>query len=210
VVALVFVVTASTIPASADGVGNKIIGDSIIHAGQEYTFTIAGYNQDSPGRYNGEQKYIPHYTYAFIHSATNTKSYEYWYKAMSIPIYTHSITPTKPGVIEILTDFDLEIYSYDDGTGWWLPDDNWTSDTVTKKVQVQGKVKFNANKGKVKIKSKWYTYGKKYGKLPKPTRKGYKFLGWYTKKSGGKKVKSSTIYQATKATISIYAHWKKK
>lgn len=51
---------------------------------------------------------------------------------------------------------------------------------------------------------KSYKTGKKYKKLPTPTKKGYKFLGWYTKKKGGKKVTGKS--KANKSQI-IYAHW---
>ena len=51
------------------------------------------------------------------------------------------------------------------------------------------------------------TYGEKIGKLPTPTLNGYKFLGWYTKKEGGKKVDASTIYASSFART-YYAHWK--
>lgn len=47
--------------------------------------------------------------------------------------------------------------------------------------------------------------GKKYGKLPTVTRKGYRFLGWYTKKKGGKKVTAKT--KAKKNQV-LYAQWK--
>jgi uncharacterized repeat protein (TIGR02543 family) len=44
------------------------------------------------------------------------------------------------------------------------------------------------------------------GALPNAVRKGYKFLGWYTKKSGGKKITKST---KIKKNTTYYAHWKK-
>jgi uncharacterized repeat protein (TIGR02543 family) len=73
-------------------------------------------------------------------------------------------------------------------------------------------VKFNVNKGK-KLKkaksSKKVAYAAKYGKLPTPARKGYKFAGWYTKKSGGKKITARSKV-AIKKTTTLYAHWKKK
>jgi uncharacterized repeat protein (TIGR02543 family) len=47
------------------------------------------------------------------------------------------------------------------------------------------------------------------GKLPKPKRTGYIFKGWYTKKTGGKKVSASTLYRITK-NLTLYAHWKKQ
>ncbi|MDR3225600.1 MAG: InlB B-repeat-containing protein [Clostridiales Family XIII bacterium] len=72
-------------------------------------------------------------------------------------------------------------------------------------------VKFNVNKGKKlskKLAAKKVKFGAKLGKLPAPTRPKYHFLGWYTKKSGGKKVTKST--KLSKAgTLTLYAHWKK-
>jgi uncharacterized repeat protein (TIGR02543 family) len=81
---------------------------------------------------------------------------------------------------------------------------HWTAKTST--------VKFNVNKGK-KLSStkakKTVTYAKKYGKLPTPTRIGYKFKGWYTDKYLGTKIKASSKVKITKTTT-LYAHWKKK
>lgn len=42
--------------------------------------------------------------------------------------------------------------------------------------------------------------------LPKPTRSGYSFLGWYTAASGGNKVSDGGSYTPT-ANITLYAHW---
>lgn len=74
--------------------------------------------------------------------------------------------------------------------------------TVSKKV----KVTFNANGGTVNKKSKTVIAKSKIGKLPTPVRKGYTFNGWYTAKTGGKKVSTST--KITKKQT-LYAHWKK-
>lgn len=68
------------------------------------------------------------------------------------------------------------------------------------------KVKFNANKGKVSQKTKNVKIFNKYGKLPKPTRYGYRFKGWYTKKTGGKKVTAKTYTKYYK-NHTLYAHW---
>jgi uncharacterized repeat protein (TIGR02543 family) len=102
---------------------------------------------------------------------------------------------------------DLSIVVAEDGTPA-LPvvPDSKPSDTKAQKY----KVKFNANGGKLsKAKSKAVTKGKKYGKLPKPTRKGYNFKGWYTKKNGGKRVTANTVVGLTKNTT-LYARWAKK
>ncbi len=70
-------------------------------------------------------------------------------------------------------------------------------------------VKFNANGGSVSTASMKVTYGKKIGKLPKATKTGYKFTGWYTKKKNGKKVKASTVVK-TASNQTLYAGWKKE
>ena len=72
------------------------------------------------------------------------------------------------------------------------------------------KVTFNVNGGKALSKAKKtksITAGKKVGTLPKVTRKGYTFKGWYTKKSGGKKISKNT--QIKKKTT-YYARWTAK
>ena len=66
------------------------------------------------------------------------------------------------------------------------------------------KVTFNANGGTVKTKAKMVNNKAKIGKLPTPTRKGYIFQGWYTKKSGGTKITSNRII---KEKSTFYAHW---
>lgn len=74
----------------------------------------------------------------------------------------------------------------------------------------------NANGGSLSktasIKTQKYTvtYNKKYGALSTPVRKGYIFKGWYTKKSGGSKVTSSTTVKIAKGnTQTLYARWSK-
>lgn len=69
-------------------------------------------------------------------------------------------------------------------------------------------VSFDANKGK-KVKSTLtLSYKDTYGKLPKTTREGYEFLGWYTKKSGGTKVTAKTVFKGRNDQV-LYARWKK-
>jgi uncharacterized repeat protein (TIGR02543 family) len=70
-------------------------------------------------------------------------------------------------------------------------------------------VKFNAAGGKVSKKKMTVVKGSLYGKFPKPSRKGYSFKGWYTKKSGGKKIESGQTV-TIKKTSTFYAHWSKK
>jgi uncharacterized repeat protein (TIGR02543 family) len=72
------------------------------------------------------------------------------------------------------------------------------------------KVSLKVNGGK-KLKKTTYTfkYGKKYKGLPTPSRKGYRFAGWYTAKKGGTKISASSTVKITKKTT-LYARWKKR
>lgn len=70
-------------------------------------------------------------------------------------------------------------------------------------------LKLNVNGGKkLSTSSITVTSGDKYGTLPTPTRKGYTFKGWYTKKNGGTKITKSSTVTITKNTT-LYAHWSK-
>jgi uncharacterized repeat protein (TIGR02543 family) len=70
------------------------------------------------------------------------------------------------------------------------------------------KVTFNANRGKVNIKTKLVQYSNIYGSLPVPTRKKYTFRGWYTNTKGGSKVTQYSVYKV-KGNQTIYARWQK-
>ena len=67
------------------------------------------------------------------------------------------------------------------------------------------KVTFDSTGGST-VKDKTVTFDGTYGTLTTPTKSGYKFLGWYTAKSGG-----TQISEKTKVTIAsdqkLYAHW---
>jgi uncharacterized repeat protein (TIGR02543 family) len=78
--------------------------------------------------------------------------------------------------------------------------------------QIQSyKATFNANKGKIFGKAKLarsVKYKSKLGKLATPKRTGYKFKGWYIKKSGGAKITAKTKMPAKNVTY--WAQWRKK
>ncbi len=68
-------------------------------------------------------------------------------------------------------------------------------------------VSFEANKG-TKVKSTLtLKQGDSYGTLPKTSREGYRFLGWYTKKQGGVKVTASSVFKGKSDQV-LYAQWK--
>lgn len=105
--------------------------------------------------------------------------------------------------------------NYDDIYAEYFKDDDDSVCVLAAAWKKAVKVKFNVNgsKGKVKKKSKNVTYASlgdksKYGALPKASRKGYTFKGWYTKKKGGKKITSASFVAQSKSH-SLYARWKK-
>ena len=63
---------------------------------------------------------------------------------------------------------------------------------------------YDANGGTCSTSSKSVTYNSAYGTLATPTRTGYDFDGWYTARTGGTEVKSSTTCNGD---ATIYAHW---
>ncbi len=65
---------------------------------------------------------------------------------------------------------------------------------------------FDANGGKVKSLNKIVTFGYPYGKLPKPTKPGARFLGWYTQKEGGEEIKASDDFENSR-DVTLYARW---
>ena len=76
------------------------------------------------------------------------------------------------------------------------------TDTV-KRVRIV----FAPNGGRVNSGSKTVICGKTYGALPTPTRRGYTFAGWYTAKSGGSRIGSSSVVRTTR-NQTLYARWK--
>lgn len=80
------------------------------------------------------------------------------------------------------------------------------------KLKNSYKVTLNPNGGRTSPKTIIVVKNKKYGKLaklPTPTRTNYNFVGWYSKKTGGKKITNSK--KVTKSSKhSIYARWKNK
>ena len=68
---------------------------------------------------------------------------------------------------------------------------------------------FKVSGGKSAVKRRKVGYGASYGNLPAASRKGYRFLGWYTKKKGGSRVGAYMPIRFKKSK-KLYAHWKKK
>ena len=94
---------------------------------------------------------------------------------------------------------------------------------ITGKGQYEGTVKknftikngkrisitFDGNGGIVSKKKMYVNAGCKFGTLPTVQYRGYKFLGWFTAKKGGKQVTKTSYVEGTK-NQTLYAHWEKK
>ncbi len=70
-------------------------------------------------------------------------------------------------------------------------------------------VTFDANGGTVSKTSIRQRCDKKIGTLPTPKREGYMFEGWYTERTGGWQISSSTVIWDLDGyeTVTVYAHW---
>lgn len=106
----------------------------------------------------------------------------------------------------------LEIRGYNNSAAHAYYKENAASQNLTwtslGNAQDAYTVSFNGNGGSVSTKSKEVTVGKTYGTLPKPTKSGSAFQGWYTKKTGGTQITSSTNVSLSK-NHTLYAHWGK-
>ncbi len=89
-------------------------------------------------------------------------------------------------------------YVDSNGVSWYRED--------TRIVGKDYTVTFDANGGSCSTNNKTVTYNSVYGALPIPTRVGYTFAGWYTAKTDGTKITSSSIVSLT-ANQTLYAHW---
>lgn len=115
--------------------------------------------------------------------------------------YTNSSFTDKISQIDAGTAEDITLYAK-----WEKKADTTKEPDKNETVKKQYTITFYANGGSVKTTKKTVTEGETYGTLPDAARAKYAFKGWYTAKSGGKKVTS-----ATKATgnASVYAQWTK-
>lgn len=97
-----------------------------------------------------------------------------------------------------------------DFTGAVMPGNDL--DLYAKWIGETYEVSFDANEGMLPEgtqTSLTVTYGEPYGNLPIPVRTGYKFLGWYTDRTGGSKISSSDKVAILRNT-EFFAHWQEK
>ena len=184
---------------------NKMEYSSNILLGKTYTVTAIGDRQNVTTGASGDERFIPSEWSGTIDGKSVSGTF-------SGPPYTLSFTPTQVGRHTVKIVFLLEKYS--DTNGWEYS--KAKKHTADASFDVVREVKKNPNKGKLLdcngkiigdsayLRGDTYEYAVSYI----PTRKGYEFTGWFTKKTGGSKVLATTKLP-NKATTTIYAQWKK-
>jgi len=101
-----------------------------------------------------------------------------------------------------------DIYQFFDAEGGKLPLEYFrvTKGGWTRKID--GKYYYIASDRQTG--SKLLKVGKPFGALPKPSRKGYRFTGWYAgTNSNATKISAKTIVPAYYASLHLHAHWVK-
>lgn len=161
-----------------------------------------------------------------VNLAKNTTLYARWAR----PTYTVTFNPyggsvkVKSKTVRYNSTYGTLPTPYAKGynfVGWYTAKSGGSKVTKTTKYLTAGHrtlyarwsakkitIKFNPYYGKVTTKSKVVRYNQKYGTLPKPTRSGYYFSGWYTAKTGGSKVYTTSKMKYT-STKTLYARWSK-
>jgi uncharacterized repeat protein (TIGR02543 family) len=106
-------------------------------------------------------------------------------------------------------DYYLRYYD----SGWTTTSDIYSASQIDLYVETDElytppyTIYFNANGGSVSPSSKYVVNGETYGELPTPYRSGYGFAGWYTSRSGGTQITSSTSASLAYDGQTLYAHW---
>ena len=75
----------------------------------------------------------------------------------------------------------------------------WTANTYT--------ITWNANGGTVTPATSTYTYDGAVVEMPRPTRDGYTFNGWYTAANGGTQINNVGKDNKPTSNVTYYAHW---
>lgn len=113
----------------------------------------------------------------------------------------------QPGVytLEILLDSDRFVNPKGDYAYYPEADKLNNSEIIEFAVAGDNKVvTFDSNGGVINNNTISLTKGSRMGEMPKPTKKGYEFVGWYTAKESGVEITKETIISKD---ITVYARW---
>lgn len=139
---------------------------------------------------NGTEDIVQTYKYgAELNTPTVGRAgykFDGWYADQDTKFETTTTVDGKLVGVEVLKDLTLHA--------------KWKGDQYTVTLNVNGGDALSGDP------TRSVTYGQPYGELPAPTRTGYTFAGWYTEKTGGTKVETSTVVQAVE-DHELFAHW---
>lgn len=156
------------------------------------------------------EAYVSHIITVTLMDENKTKVYDcfpviYNWKDDARNCYPKLYQPSKSGYI--FKGWYLHLYRAESyGSLANIYDHVLCADWEEEKTFASYKLNFDANGGTCTIGYYTLKSGDSYGILPIPTRKGYTFTGWYTEKSGGSKVSSST--KMKEKNVTVYAQWK--
>ncbi|MDR0824899.1 MAG: hypothetical protein LBN74_07365 [Prevotella sp.] len=218
IMVIVLVITSLSITSvfAASSSYNEIVAPTTVKAGQVFYVELIGDEYFTTGEYNGQIAYSPDYWKMSPVSSGGYKSYSdyfFMYSDSGITLYS-KVKVDAPGKYKITGTFnEVKWEEYDSDMKEYLGEGTWNINynmeyTKTKTIEVLGQAKFKANGTNVKNlpKTAWFKYGQKF---KTPTRKGYKFIGWATKK----KVSSYYLtkkFNGEKRVTTYYAQWRKK
>ncbi|MCR4740617.1 MAG: InlB B-repeat-containing protein [Lachnospiraceae bacterium] len=108
----------------------------------------------------------------------------------------------KTGGSLITADTDVTEENFDPGAQKHYIYAHWTGLTYTLTLDLNG----GTIDGSASPQNKEVTFGRKYGSLPSPEKRGYVFAGWYTAKTGGKKVSEGDLVSTANFSVDAQTH----
>lgn len=207
---MIVILLISTTTVSALEEQNHFLPDQTPIAGKPITYTFTGLHQEDyyneiqnamPSTAETDTKAVLPYGIGFL--GANTLFYNENRK-YDMPPYKITRTAPYPGTFTARVYMDRYVTF---NNQWLLFNKSYEDYSIV----VKGTVVFNTNGGEKIIPNQYYNNNDKFGVLPSnPLKKGFKFKGWYTKKSGGEKIsQNSPISFGYNATITVYAQWEK-
>ena len=220
-----YVLSNITIPASVTSIGDVVfygcseltdisISDSVTEIG-DHVFSDTGYYNSESNWENG-LLYIGKYLIAADRNneeqnafvvkdgttciATQAFAGCWWEYTVTIPESVTSI-----GVWDYTGDvFDVTIKCYENSYAHQYAIDNEIAFELIDNEETIVTVSFDANGGTVDTASIEVESGSTIPSMPSATKTGYKFDGWFTEKTGGTKVDTTTVINEN---LTVYAHW---
>lgn len=218
----------SNCTVSFDSNGGSSVSGVVVTTGKPYgtlpTPTRAGYTFD--GWYTAKTGGSKVTDITTVTAASNHTLYAHWTQAKRVTVYFNSnggssVSSKTVTVGETYGTLSTPTRSGYTFNGWYTSRTGGSEVTSSTKVTetsnhtlyahwTQGKpvtvtVYFSSNGGS-SVSDKTVTVGERYGSLSTPTREGYTFDGWYTSRTGGSEVTSSTTVTQT-SSHTLYAHW---